>query len=109
MLRHQRGQSFGRVLPALFVMCKTLGSSLAAVNAIWLILSSVFELAGIFDTCFCESAYIGLRHNGWVLLFKAAEDLAAQAQGLWVGSIAFGAAVCVLSCVFVWLGCKDKS
>ena len=109
MLRHQRGRPVGRILPAVFVCCKSLGSVLASLNAIWLVLSSVFELSGVFSSCFCSSDYIGLRGRGWVLLFKQAEDLAADAESLWIGSIAFGAAVCVLSCVFVWLGCKNKT
>lgn len=104
MLRYQHGRPLGRILPALFVTLKGVGCFLASINAVWLILSSIFELAGIFDTCFCQSAYIGLKKHGWILLFKTAEDLAASAQTIWVGAIAFGAAVCIVSCVFVWLG-----
>lgn len=109
MLRYQRGRSLGRVAAATFVLCKALGSCLATINAIWLVLSSVFELAGIFDTCFCSADYIGLGQQGWVLLFKTADDLAASAQSIWVGAIAFGTASCIISCVFVWLGCKGNS
>ena len=109
MLRYQRGQPLGSLMPAVFVGLKGAGCFLASVNAMWLILSSIFELAGIFDTCFCQSAYIGLRHHGWILLFKTAEDLATSAQPVWVGAIAFGSAVCLMSCAFVWLGIKGSN
>ena len=109
MLRHQRGRPLGRVTPAIFVVLKAIGCFLASINAVWLVLSSIFELAGIFDTCFCQSAYIGLRKHGWILLFKTADDLASTAESIWVGSIAFGSAVCVISCVFIWLAIKGTN
>ena len=96
----------GKVLPKLFVVCESSGSFIAGCNAIWLLLSSVFELCGVFDNCWCESNYFSLRQEGWVLLFKGASQLAPDAQRVWVGGIAFVAVSCALACTFIWLGCK---
>ncbi|KAK4988738.1 hypothetical protein LTR50_003702 [Elasticomyces elasticus] len=94
-------------LPAICIFMRVSGKSLAAFNAVWLLLSSVFELAGVFDTCWCNSDYLGSRSKGWILLFASSDKLAATAAKTWIGGIMFLAAVCFIASGLIWLGCKD--
>ena len=107
MLRCQAGIKPKGLLPILYVFTRVAGYILAASNAAWLVLSSIFELSGYFDGCFCNSDFLSLRHNGWILLFKKADDLAPYAEKTWVGGIAFGAVICFIATLIMWLGCKQ--
>lgn len=111
MLRAQRDptQRPGGFLPYLFIFTRFSGQFLAFVNAIWLLLASVFELSGVLDTCWCNSDYISLgSKHGWVMLFKDANQLAPYAQRNWIGGVVFAVVVCFLSCAFIGLGVKEK-
>ena len=54
VVRHQARRSIGHVLPVAFLMTRFCGNVLAAINAIWLVLSCVLQLAGIFDSWYAS-------------------------------------------------------
>ena len=74
---------FGR----LAVSMRVLGKSLAVVNAIWIILSSVFELIGFYNSCWCTGASLGLLDKAWVVLFVSGDTLRKEAQASWIGGL----------------------
>jgi hypothetical protein len=71
----------------LAVFMRFCGKSLAVINAIWIILSSVFELIGFYNSCWCTSASLGMREKAWVVLFVNGDKLREEAQASWIGGL----------------------
>jgi len=88
----------------LFHVCKIMsilllliGRVIVIANALWLVLTSLFELVGFYYNCWCESVYLVWRERAWVLLFKEGVDLAEQSRGPWAGSVTMSTLVMILS------------
>ncbi|KAM7206481.1 hypothetical protein V8F20_002830 [Naviculisporaceae sp. PSN 640] len=91
----------------LAVSTRVFGQLVAIGNATWIILSSLWELVGFYDSCWCEGTVLSAGEDAWVVLFKQAVDLAERAEGSWAGGVAMSILVCFASWgVFVLL-CKD--
>lgn len=110
LLRHQRtgsrkGVAFN-LFRALAVGFRLLGRTLAIENALWLIITSLFELIGFFDNCWCEGVVFAWGEDAWVVLFKNAVDLAENASGPWGGGIALSSCVMLFSYVWFALLCR---
>ncbi|KAK4461196.1 hypothetical protein QBC42DRAFT_270579 [Cladorrhinum samala] len=110
LLRHQKtggrkGVAFN-VFRALAVGFRLLGRTLAIGNALWLIITSLFELVGFFDNCWCEGVVLVWGQDAWVVVFKSAVDLAENASGPWGGSIAMSSCVMLFSYVWFALLCR---
>ena len=88
------------------VVTRYLGKTIAVCNAIWILLSSLFEYIGGFDNCWCKGDVLGLGDRGWVVLYKTAGELAQAAQTPWATGVATSILVCVFSFSFFWLGCR---
>ena len=91
------------------VTTRVLGKSLVTINAPWLIASSIFEYAGLYETCWCQTDTPGLGKDGWVVLFKTAKDLADGAQNYWVGGVILSALANLLAFGFFYLSCVGKN
>lgn len=86
------------VLGPLAVITRLAGKSLAAANAIFLVITSVFQFTGIYDTCWCNACIPSLGPEaGWVVLFASAAEIAAASKGAWIG----GVLMSVLSAAFI--------
>ncbi|KAK2001143.1 hypothetical protein LX36DRAFT_629253 [Colletotrichum falcatum] len=59
-------------------------------NTAWLLLISIWELIGFFDSCYCASTELSKKEAGWVLLFKGADALKEDAQAAWGVGIGLG-------------------
>ena len=91
------------------VILRITGKTVAVVNTIWLILSSLLEFVGAYDNCWCNSNYFGMRDQGWAVLFKGTEDLTAAARLPWGGGLAMTLIVCsVVSLVFFFGSLEDE-
>lgn len=103
--RRGRGLAFHffRVVSVLF---RLLGRVLVLGNAAWLVVTSLFELVGFFDNCWCEGVVVIYGQSAWVALFKNAVDLAERASGPWAGSVAMSSCVMLLSYVWFALLCQ---
>ncbi|EMC93630.1 hypothetical protein BAUCODRAFT_568559 [Baudoinia panamericana UAMH 10762] len=94
--KRQRGPGLW-LLCALAVTTRYIGKTLAVVNTIWLILSSLLEFVGALNNCWCKGDALGLHSKGWVVLFKNSTDLAIAAQDIWGGAFAMTVGVCIAS------------
>ncbi|KAM7188658.1 hypothetical protein V8F33_010523 [Rhypophila sp. PSN 637] len=91
----------------LAVSTRMSGQVIAIGNASWIILSSLWELIGFYDSCWCEGTVLSAGEHAWVVLFKQAVDLRERAEGPWAGGVTMSILVCFISWgVFVLL-CKD--
>lgn len=92
------------ILCGLAVSLRYFGKLLAFCNTLWLIASSLMEFTGGFDNCWCKGNYVGLGKQGWVVLFKGSNDLAAAARLPWGGGLAFTLFVCLASYTIFFFG-----
>ncbi|KAK4226204.1 hypothetical protein QBC38DRAFT_237260 [Podospora fimiseda] len=90
----------------LAVGLRLFGRILVIGNALWLIITSFFELIGFFDNCWCEGVVFAWGDKAWVVVFKNAVDLAENASGPWGGGIALSSCVMLFSYVWFALLCR---
>lgn len=88
------------------VLTRVLGKLVAALNAFWLVLSSLLEYTGVYDRCYCKGDQLGLGGNGWLVLFKTDAELAQFATTPWAGGVAMTIIVCFITYFFFWLGSR---
>jgi hypothetical protein len=98
-LKHQ-------LLCALAVSTRCFAKFLAIVNAAWLVISSLFEMIGAYDNCWCNACYLNYRENGWVVLFRNAEEIGQTVHTPLITGLATILLVCFFSWLFFYLGCK---
>ncbi|KAK3991277.1 hypothetical protein QBC44DRAFT_55928 [Cladorrhinum sp. PSN332] len=116
LLRHQSMAAGGRgksasglafhTFRALAVIFRLLARIMVVGNALWLIITSFFELIGFFDNCWCEGVVFAWGDRAWVVVFKSAVDLAENASGPWGGGIALSSCVMLFSYVWFALLCR---
>ncbi|KAK2051246.1 hypothetical protein LY76DRAFT_630605 [Colletotrichum caudatum] len=92
---------------AFAVMTRLFGQLLLVGNTIWLLAISIFELIGFFDSCYCAGTQLskGLEH-GWILLFKHADALKADAQEAWKTGIGMGFVTTFLAVMIFYLASR---
>lgn len=88
------------------VITSSTGKLIATCNALWLLTSSIFEYVGFYETCWCSASVMSLGGKGWVVLFKNAKDLSDAASNYWVGGVVLSFAVCFLTFMFFYFGCR---
>ncbi|KAI1277671.1 hypothetical protein F5Y07DRAFT_362549 [Xylaria sp. FL0933] len=90
------------------VSTRILGRILAVVNTLWIILSTLWELVGFYNNCWCDSTYLAKGTRGWVLLFVEASETAKAAAAPWAGSVFLSVFVSATSCGLFWLYCRGN-
>jgi hypothetical protein len=70
------------------VLTRFFGKSVAVINAIWIILSSIFELTGSYESCWCTGTVLGLGNKAWVVLFVSGDKMREDAKASWIGRLA---------------------
>lgn len=96
-------------LCAAAVITSAIGKFLAACNALWLVTSSIFEYVGFYENCWCVGDAVSLGSKGWIVLFKNANDMSDAASRYWVGGVIMSFAVCFLSLLFFYFGCRTAN
>ncbi|KAK4139906.1 uncharacterized protein C8A04DRAFT_40311 [Dichotomopilus funicola] len=89
------------------LVMRLLGRIFAVCGAIWIILSSIWELVGFFDNCWCEGTVLALGDKAWVALFKKAIDLKENATGPWAGGVFMSSFVMGFTYCIFWLFCYN--
>ncbi|KLU91738.1 hypothetical protein MAPG_10687 [Magnaporthiopsis poae ATCC 64411] len=79
------------------------GRTAAVCSAFWIVLSSVWELVGFFDNCWCESTQLDLGERAWVPLFRTAVELKDDAIGPWAGGVFLSSFVMATSYLGFWI------
>ena len=92
----------------LAVITRILGRALVVANAAWILVGSVWELIGFYDTCFCDGVFLGRGWSGWILLFRDDAEMARAARQPWAGGVFLSAFVLAGSCCVFWLYCRGN-
>lgn len=87
----------------LAVLTRFFGKSVAVINAIWIIMSSLFELIGFYESCWCTGTVLGQGNRAWVLLFVGGDKLREEAEASWIG----GLAMSLFTIIFTYLFSKS--
>ena len=87
-------------LCAAAVALRYTGKFLAIVNTLWLIVTSLLESVGGYDNCWCEGDGLRVGREGWIVLFKNAQDLKLAASPSWGGGLFMTFMVCTVSIAF---------
>ncbi|KAL1607693.1 hypothetical protein SLS60_002628 [Paraconiothyrium brasiliense] len=72
----------------LAVLTRYMGKSIVVFNALWIILSSIFELIGFYESCWCTGTVLGLGNRAWVVLFVSGDKMREDAEPSWIGGLA---------------------
>ncbi|KAF6815042.1 hypothetical protein CMUS01_12515 [Colletotrichum musicola] len=108
MRGYERGGQATPLVGALAVVTLLLGRCLLVANTAWLLLISIWELIGFFDSCYCASTELSKGHRGWVLLFKSADALKKDAQSAWAACIVVGFVIVLLSIAIFSLATRKQ-
>lgn len=87
------------VLATAAVYCRFLGGILAILNSIFVVLSCIFEFAGVYQSCFCKSSRIGLGSAAYIT-FLTTEQSVDIARPYWIA----GAGVPIVVLVAISIG-----
>ncbi|KAH9234039.1 hypothetical protein K456DRAFT_1750193 [Colletotrichum gloeosporioides 23] len=93
---------------ALAVFLRLLGCFLLVANTVWLLLISIWELIGFFDSCYCASTELSKKEAGWILLFKDTDALKEDAQAAWGVGIGLGFVLIFLAGAVFYLASRHK-
>ncbi|KAF5487012.1 hypothetical protein CGCS363_v013483 [Colletotrichum siamense] len=93
---------------AFAVFFRLLGWFLLVANTIWLLLISIWELIGFFDSCYCASTELSKKEAGWILLFKGTDALKEDAQAAWGVGIGLGFVLIFVAIAVFYLASRHK-
>ena len=109
-LSHQWSVQMGNIakrphclLGPLAVVTRLLGKSLATANAIFLVITSIFQFTGTYDNCWCDACIPTLGPEaGWIVLFASDAEIAAASKNAWIGEVLMSAfSVAFITCFFL--------
>jgi hypothetical protein len=89
------------------VITRYTAKAIAIANTLLLIGSNLAEITGGFDNCWCNSDFLSLGEDGWIVLFRSPHQIAAQMRLPLNMGIATIILVCFISWLFFYLGCKQ--
>ncbi|RYO79562.1 hypothetical protein DL766_010460 [Monosporascus sp. MC13-8B] len=95
-------------LRVLAVVTRMLGRVFVVANAAWLILSSMWELVGFYNNCWCDGTALSKGWRGWIIVFKDSSAMAADARQPWAGAVFLCVFVLAGSCCVFWLYCRGN-
>ncbi|KAI5866064.1 hypothetical protein GGS23DRAFT_367061 [Durotheca rogersii] len=118
MLRHetaQRAKALGKPAAARglltafrvsAVATRLLGQVTIVANTVWILVSSMWEITGFYDNCWCNTTYLSKGSNGWLSLFTIEKETAESALESWAGGVFLGVAVVMSSVIVILLYCR---
>lgn len=90
------------------VITRISGRAIVVANTIWILLSSMWELTGFYDNCWCDSTYLSKGSAGWVDLFVTKAAMASEARAPWAGGVLLNVFVVVSSLTVFALYCRGN-
>jgi hypothetical protein len=86
----------------LSIILRRLGKVVASFNATWLIVSSLLQLGGYFDRCYCNSSVIGLGARAYNVILITAADMPGMLNAS-IGSVCLAGGSVMICVIFVYL------
>lgn len=68
------------------VALRRVGKLLAALNAIWIVVTCLLQLMGIFNSCYCNSSVLGLGSKAYTVIIFNQGDMQSL-TGAWIAGV----------------------
>lgn len=75
----------------LSILLRRMGKFIATINAIWLVLTSMFQFSNFFDRCWCNSSVLGLQGAAYTVIDFSHFDLTGM-RAAWIYGVVLAAA-----------------
>lgn len=82
------------------IVLRRLGKIVASFNAVWIIVTCMFQFSNFYDRCFCNSSVFGLGAKSFDVIILNHEDIVSM-KGAWIGGAFLAAATVVISVIFI--------
>ncbi|EEB96883.1 hypothetical protein MPER_03898 [Moniliophthora perniciosa FA553] len=82
------------------MLLRKLAKILATVNAVWIILTCIFQFSGFFDRCYCNSSVLGRGVEKAFDVMDPSDDVPAM-QAAWIGGVVLASGTAFLFLLFV--------
>jgi hypothetical protein len=86
-----------RLLCSMVVSTRCVGKAVAMINAMWIIVSTLFEFIGVYSNCWCSGVQFWRGMDGYVTLFVTPVGLENEANAAWIGGTSLAIVACALS------------
>ena len=88
---------------------RILGKTLAAANALFIVVNSFMQFTGLFDNCWCDACIPTLgKVGGWVILFATDVEIKAAGKAAWIGGVSLGMVVVALVTIWIFIARGDE-
>ena len=100
-MRHHAADQLSAILAqwVSISMCR-LGKVLAVFNAIWIVVTCLFQFSNYFNKCYCNSSVLGHGVTAWNVIMFNLQD-ASSMRGAWIGGVILVAGSASLFVFFV--------
>ncbi|KAF7316924.1 hypothetical protein HMN09_00426600 [Mycena chlorophos] len=89
-----------RAAGILSIILRRTGKTIAALNAIWIMVACLLQFSSVWDRCYCNSSVFSLGKNAFNAIDISPADIALM-NVPWIGSVALACGCAVLFMAFV--------
>ena len=84
----------------LSIILRHLGKFIVSVNAIWIVISCLFQFSNFYDQCYCNSCVISMGSKAFNLITLNHDDISGI-RNTWIGGAYLAAGCAITYVVFV--------
>ncbi|KAF8231001.1 hypothetical protein L208DRAFT_1437869 [Tricholoma matsutake] len=84
----------------LSIILRRLGKIIASVNAIWIVISCLFQFSNFYDRCYCNSCVLSKGASAFNVITLGPRDIEVM-KGAWIGGACLAAGCAITYVVFV--------
>jgi hypothetical protein len=82
------------------IILRRFGKIIASVNAIWIVVSCLFQFSNFYDRCYCNSCVLTKGAKAFTVIILSHGELVAM-KGAWIGGAYLAAGCAITYMVFV--------
>jgi hypothetical protein len=91
----------GRAAALASIFLRRCGKILATFNAIWIVVSCLFQFSNLFDRCFCNSSVFGWGSARAYDVMELIRDDISHMRGAWIGGVVLAGGSAALFLIFI--------
>jgi hypothetical protein len=84
----------------LSIFLRRLGKIIASFNAVWIVVSCMFQFSNFYDRCYCNSSVFGWGAQAFDVILLNHDDISGM-KGAWIGGAFLAAGSAIICVVFV--------
>lgn len=79
-----------RAAARLSIMLRRLGKLIASTNAVWIVMTCMFQFSNFFNRCYCNSSVLGWGPRAYNIIILTNNDI-PHMRAAWIGGVALAA------------------